>query len=149
MTLQTCKATMCFLDDIDIWSASSPPDIPCTYIYAHLNNKKRYSWSLGIINFLGKFLLLTGLYAIEVYKPLPLQALLSTMNEWMWNTMSQKLYKRKKSLVKNDACMVVYNKEKQLYLETEIFGVGLQVSLLQVKGAMLFLKNKASNNTTL
>ena len=42
--------------------------------------------------------------------------------------------------------MAFYNENEQLCLETDVLGVGVRVSLLQVRDRMWFLRNKALNN---
>ena len=45
--------------------------------------------------------------------------------------------------------MVFYNEKVQLYLETDVSGVYLGASLLQVRDRMQFPRNKSPNNAAL
>ena len=51
----------------------------------------------------------------------------------MWNRTYQAMYKRVKSLVKGDTCMIYYNVRKPLYLDTDTSRVVLGTALLQVR----------------
>ena len=48
-----------------------------------------------------------------------------------------------------DASMAFCNEKEQLYLETDMLGVGLGASLLQVRDRMWLSKNEAPENTGL
>ena len=46
------------------------------------------------------------------------------------------LIDKARALIKEDACMKFYNKTRPLYLETDIYGVGLGARLLQIRDGM-------------
>ena len=61
-------------------------------------------------------------------------------SEWTWNNTYQKLYEKAQLFIKKDAFMTFYNEKEHLYLETDISGVSLGASLLQVGNRMQFQK---------
>ena len=63
----------------------------------------------------------------------PLRRLTSVNVAWTWNRSYQEIYDRGKSVAKEDTCMKYYYVRKPLYLETDISGVGLGPTLLQVR----------------
>ena len=53
------------------------------------------------------------------------------------------LYNRDKNIIKKNATMAFYKEEEQLYLETDMLGVGLRASLLEMRDVMQFSRNEA------
>ena len=47
-----------------------------------------------------------------------------------------KVFEEAKAIIKGYACMKFYNKTKPLYIETDVFGVGLGATLLQTRDSM-------------
>ena len=56
--------------------------------------------------------------------------------------------KRAKNIIQQNVTMIFYKKE-QLYLETDVFGVDLVASNLQVSDRMQFQRNEALYNAPL
>ena len=56
--------------------------------------------------------------------------------EWTWNACNQGLLHKKKSVIKEDACMKFCGEMKPLYLETYTFGVGFRAGLQQTRDDM-------------
>ena len=76
--------------------------------------KKELQAFLRIISYLGKFSLSIA-DACE-----SLRKLTSTKMERTWNATYQKIFDNAKSIIKEDACMIVYDETKQLYIETDV-----------------------------
>ena len=45
---------------------------------------------------------------------------------------TKKIIDKAKSIIKEDACMKVYDETKPLYIETDTYGIGLGASFLQM-----------------
>ena len=86
-------------------------------------NKKDLQAFLGIINYLGKFSPSTTSICE------PLQKLTLNRTVWTWCAMYQTPYNEAKSLIKDDACMKFYEKNKPLCQETDASGIGLGTTL--------------------
>ena len=67
----------------------------------------------------------------------------------MLNISHQEIYERAKSLVKENMCMKCYNVRKPLYLETDVSGVGLGATLLQVRDTLSCGYDELSDNAML
>ena len=74
--------------------------------------KREQHLFLGIVNYLSTFSPTVG----EVCEPL--QKLTSFKAEWTWKRAYQEIYKRAKTLIKEDTCMKYHNVRKPQYLET-------------------------------
>ena len=98
---------------------------------------------LGIINYLNKFSPSTASMCDPLWK------LTSSSVVWMWNASYQTLYNKTKSLIKDDICMKLYDKTKPLYLETDASGIGLGVTLLQMRDGATCPKDITPNKTIL
>ena len=79
------------------------------------------------INYLGKFSPSTT----SVCEPL--QKLTLSKTAWTWNASYQTLYVKAKLLIKEDVCKKFYDETKPLYLETDVSGIGLSATLLQLE----------------
>ena len=75
--------------------------------------------------------------------------MISPIFEWIWNNTYKNLYDRAKNIMKKNAVMVFYNEKEQLYLETDVLGVGLGASILHVTDEMQFPKNEAPDNAVM
>ena len=98
---------------------------------------------LGIINYLGKF------------SPSPaevgelLRKLISPKCKWAWNNTYYNVHDRGKNIIKKTAAKAFYSEKEQLYLATDVSGLGLGASLLQVWDRMQFPKNEVPKNAVL
>ena len=54
-----------------------------------------------------------------------------------------------KNIIKKNATMAFYNLKEQLFLETDMLGVGLGARLLHMRDGMQFPRNKACSNAAL
>ena len=79
---------------------------------------------LGITNYLNKFSPIIADFCESLRK------LTAIKSEWTWNVTHQKLSYKAKSIIKEDACMKIYDETKPLYLETNTLGVGLGAEIL-------------------
>ena len=104
---------------------------------------KRIKVILDIMNYLEKFLPSTA----EVCEPL--RKLTSSKCFWTWNDTYQCPYDGTKTIIKKNATMAFYNEKEQLYLETDVSGVGLGAGLLQVRDDMQFSRNEVPDNAVL
>ena len=91
------------------------------------NTKKELQTFLGITNYLGKL----SPNTVVVCKPL--HKLTSSKVVWAWNASYQAIYGKAKSLIKANGCMIFYDENRPLFLETDISGVGLGAVLLQMR----------------
>ena len=57
------------------------------------------------------------------------------------------MYDKAKAVIKKDAARAFYNKKGQVYLETEVSGVGFRGSLLQMRVGMQFPRSEAPHNS--
>ena len=69
--------------------------------------------------------------------------------DWPWKKTYDELYNNTKALVKKGTCMKFYNERQALYLETDMSGVGLGASLLQVRESMNCTCDEAPNSIAL
>ena len=69
--------------------------------------------------------------------------------EWTWNTKYQRLFDKVKLIIKDDACMKLYDEMKPLYLQTDASKVGLRESLLQTNDSISCHRDEVSNNNIL
>ena len=51
--------------------------------------------------------------------------MISVKTEFTWNVTGQRIFDKAKSMIKEDACMTIYDNTKPLYLETDAPGMGL------------------------
>ena len=107
------------------------------------NNKKELQAFLGIINYLGKF----SPGAADVCDPL--HSLTSSKVTWTWNASYQSLFNKAKLLIKSYMCMKFYDDTEPLYLETDVFRVGLGAALLQTWEGTTCQKDTVPDNTIL
>ena len=63
--------------------------------------------------------------------------------------MNQDLYDKAKNLLKQDACIQLYDTPKPLYLETDASSISLGAGLLQVRDGMSCWQDKVLKNTAL
>ena len=81
--------------------------------------------------------------------PESLRKLTSVKSECTWNLTYQKLFNKAKSIIKEDACMKLYDETKPLYIETDASEVGLDAALLQTRSNTSFPRNKVPHNSIL
>ena len=79
----------------------------------------------------------------------PLRKLISSKCRWTWDSMCQNLYDSAKNIMKNNVTIAFYNEKEQLFLETDVSGMGLGPSLLQVRDGVWFQSNEMTDNTVL
>ena len=141
MSFQVCQNTILWRNNLQKQSTTRLKN--CVYYskYHYLLTKKDCSPFLSLMNYLGKFLAATA----EVCEPC--RKLVPLKSEWTWNRTYQNLYAREKAAMKIAATMVFCNDKEQLYLETDVLGVGLKTSLLQVRDGRQFPGDKASDNS--
>ena len=106
-------------------------------------NKKELQSFLGIINYLSK----CSLDMVEVCKPL--RKLTSSKATWTWDASYQQWFKKAKMLIKVEMCMIFYDDNKLLYLETDASGIGLGAALLQLRDDTSCQTHMAPDNTIL
>ena len=81
-----------------------------------------------------------------------LRQLTSSKTECTWNATYQKLFdkaKSIKSIIKEDACMKIYDETQSLYLETDVSAVRFGAALLQTRSGTSCPRDKAPNNSIL
>ena len=105
-----------------------------------LNTKKELKAFLGIIKYLSKF---SPSNAESLRQPT------SRKTKWTWNATYEKLFDKAKSIIKEDTCMNIYDKNQQPYLETDTSGVGLGAARLQARNSTNCPRDKALNNSIL
>ena len=105
--------------------------------------KKELQAFLDIITYLGKF----SPSAASVCEPL--QTLMLSRAVQTWNTSSQTLHNKAKSLIQKDVYMKFYNENIPLYLKTDVSGIGLGDTLLQTRDGMTCSKDAAPDKTML
>ena len=72
-----------------------------------------------------------------------LRKLTSAKTEGTRNARYQKIFNKAKSIIKEGACMKVYDETKSLYIETDTSGVGLGTSLTQTRSMTICSRDKA------
>ena len=75
--------------------------------------------------------------------------MMSAKTEWTGNATYQKIFDNAKSGIKEDACLKFYDETKQLYIETDVSGVGLGGTLLQTRSYTSCHKDEAPDNSIL
>ena len=129
----------------------SYPGMVCTHIHknwkcwwdASSKTKKELQAFLGIIHYLSKFSPNTANLCES------LRQLTMSKTERTWNVTYQKLFDKAKSIIKENACTKFYNETQPLYLETDVSGVRLVVSLLKTRSGTSCPRDKASDNSIL
>ena len=86
--------------------------------------KKEVKLLLGIINYLGKFSPNTA----EVWESL--RKLTTAKTERIWNATFQNMFDKANAIIKEVACMQIYDETKLLCIEKDASGVGLGPVLL-------------------
>ena len=113
--------------NIEKWCTTGPQKISALMEMPPPNTKKELQAFLSIINYLGKFSLLTAAVCEPIHK------LTSSKAVWSWDAPYQAIYEKVKWFIKADACMKFYNENRPLYLETDASRIGFGAMLLQMR----------------
>ena len=85
---------------------------------------KKFAAYLSAISYLSK-------YSPAIAKICePLKRLTSVKVNWIWNKTYDEVFNKAKTFIKKDVSMNVINKTEPLYIEIDIFGVGLGAGVL-------------------